>query len=50
MNRDEYLRLVAEGFDLAFKKGDLEEGAARYRAALGSAAPGELAYSDHHGE
>jgi tetratricopeptide (TPR) repeat protein len=50
VNRDEYLRLLAEGFDLAFEKGDLEGGAARYAAALGSLAPGELAYSDHHGE
>jgi tetratricopeptide (TPR) repeat protein len=50
VNRDEYLRLLAEGFDLAFEKGDLEGGAARYAAALGSLAPGELAYSDHYGE
>jgi tetratricopeptide (TPR) repeat protein len=50
VNRDEYLRLLAEGFDLAFEKGELEAGAARYAAALSSLAPGELAYSDHHGE
>ena len=50
MNRDEYLRLLAEGFELAFEKGDLEGGAERYSAALDSLAPGELAYSDHLGE
>ena len=50
VNRDEYLRLLAEGFELAFQKGDLVTGAARYAAALGSLAPGEVAHSDHHGE
>jgi tetratricopeptide (TPR) repeat protein len=50
VNRDEYLRHVTEGFELAFEKGDLEAGAARYTAALGSLAPGELAYPGHHGE
>jgi hypothetical protein len=50
VNRDEYLRLLAEGFKLAFDDGNFVAGAARYAAALGSLAPGELAYSDHHGE
>jgi tetratricopeptide (TPR) repeat protein len=50
VNRDDYLRLLAEGFELAFEKGELEAAAARYSAALSSLAPGELAFSDHHGE
>jgi tetratricopeptide (TPR) repeat protein len=49
VDRDEYLRLLAEGFTLA-DAGDLQEGAARYEAALGSLRAGEPGYSLHHGE
>ena len=50
VTRDEYLRLLAEGYELAFEKGELEAGAERYQEALSSLGPGELGYSDHHGE
>ena len=50
MEREQYLRLIREAYDLAFEREDLAAGASRYAEALGSLASGELAYSDHHGE
>jgi predicted Zn-dependent protease len=50
MNRDEYLRLIREGGVLAFDRDDLAAGASRYADAFKDLGPGEVAFSDHHGE
>jgi hypothetical protein len=50
MEREQYLRLLHEAHELAFEREDLAAGATRYAEALGSLAPGELAYSAHYGE
>ena len=50
MDRDEYLRVIRRGYDLAFEEAQPEAGALQYASALATLAPGELAYSDHHGE
>lgn len=50
MKRDEYFRLLAEGFVLAFENGDVTGGAARYAAAFESLSPDEVAHSIHYGE
>lgn len=50
MERERYLRLVREAHELAFEREDFAAAATRYAEALGDLAPGELAYSEHHGE
>jgi tetratricopeptide (TPR) repeat protein len=50
LDGEAYHRTIREAFDLAFKKGRLEAGAARYAEAFATHAPGEVGYSHYHSE